>query len=85
MSEQYKHIMKIRKEKYWLDDSDRRGEENPLLEDLQESIEKLSKDVYGKVSHFIVELIQNAEDNSYIHKNPSLSFTLVKEIGRAHV
>jgi len=71
--------MKIRKEKYWLDDSDRRGEENPLLEDLQESIEKLSKDVYGKVSHFIVELIQNAEDNSYIHKNPSLSFTLVKD------
>ncbi len=79
MSKQYEHIQQIRKEKYWLDDSSRRGEQNPLLKDLQQSINKLSRDLYRKDSHFLLELIQNAEDNNYECDNPDLSFTLVKE------
>ena len=79
MSKQFEHIQQIRKEKYWLDDSSRRGEQNPLLKDLQQSINKLSRDLYRKDSHFLLELIQNAEDNNYECDNPDLSFTLVKE------
>lgn len=79
MSKQYEHIQQIRKEKYWLDDSSRRGEQNPLLKDLQQSINKLSRDLYRKDSHFLLELIQNAEDNDYECDNPDLSFTLIKE------
>jgi len=78
VSKQYEHISRIRKEKYWLDESNRRGEQNPLLKDLQQSIDKLSRDLYRKDSHFLLELIQNAEDNDYICDNPTLSFTLVK-------
>lgn len=78
MSKQYEHIRSIRNEKYWLDDSTRRGEQNPLLKDLQQSINKLSRDLYRKDSHFLLELIQNAEDNDYDCENPYLSFTLVK-------
>jgi hypothetical protein len=79
VSKQYEHIQQIRKEKYWLDDSSRRGEQNPLLKDLQQSINKLSRDLYRKDSHFLLELIQNAEDNDYECDNPTLSFTLIKE------
>lgn len=78
MNKQYEHIRRIRNEKYWLDDSSRRGEQNPLLKDLQQSINKLSRDLYRKDSHFLLELIQNAEDNDYDCDNPNLSFTLVK-------
>lgn len=78
MSKQYEHIRRIRNDKYWLDDSSRRGEQNPLLKDLQQSINKLSRDLYRKDSHFLLELIQNAEDNDYDCNNPDLSFTLVK-------
>lgn len=78
MSKQYEHIKQIRKEKYWLDDSRHKGNQNPLLKDLQQSINKLSRDLYRKDSHFLLELIQNAEDNDYDCDNPSLSFNLVK-------
>lgn len=78
MSMQYEHIRRIRNEKYWLDDSSRRGEQNPLLKDLQQSINKLSRDLYRKDSHFLLELIQNAEDNDYECDNPTLNFNLVK-------
>ena len=78
MSKQYEHIRRIRNEKYWLDDSSRRGEQNPLLKDLQQSINKLSRDLYRKDSHFLLELIQNAEDNDYECDNPTLNFNLVK-------
>ncbi|MDY0151076.1 MAG: hypothetical protein RBS43_02245 [Candidatus Cloacimonas sp.] len=79
MNEQYEHIRRIRKDKYWLDDSDRNGEKNPLLPDLQQSINTLSRDLYNKDSHFILELIQNADDNKYENENPSLSFALVTQ------
>lgn len=40
------------------------------------SIEALATDLYNKDTHFIFELIQNAEDNYYGDIEPSLSFRL---------
>jgi len=40
------------------------------------SIQTLARDLYSKDTHFILELIQNAEDNSYNHGEPSLEFRL---------
>ena len=45
---------------------------------LYSSIKTLSEDLYNKDTHFIFELIQNAEDNAYTLSEPSLSFHLVK-------
>ncbi len=77
-SEQEKHIIQIRKEKYWLDEDGHLKGENPLASDLRDSIEHLAEGLYSKNAHFIFELIQNAEDNAYIETDPSLSFRLVK-------
>lgn len=38
---------------------------NPLAKDLQNSVDQLSKGLYSKHTHFVMELIQNAEDNEY--------------------
>lgn len=38
---------------------------NNLTELLTDAIEELSKNIYKKDSHFIMELIQNADDNEY--------------------
>jgi hypothetical protein len=46
---------------------------------LQNSIKKLAEDLYKKDSHFIFELIQNAEDNRYAEEvEPELKFILSK-------
>ena len=37
-------------------------------ERLGRSIDRLSKDLYSKDTHFVLELVQNADDNSY-HDN----------------
>ena len=42
-------------------------------ERLGRSLDRLSKDLYSKDTHFVLELIQNADDNSY-HEN-LLSYT----------
>ncbi|MBU1060550.1 MAG: hypothetical protein KJ804_19785 [Proteobacteria bacterium] len=42
------------------------------------SIKTLADDLYAKDTHFIFELIQNAEDNTYITEKPSLRFILTK-------
>ena len=34
-------------------------------ERLGRSIDRLSKDLYSKDTHFVLELVQNADDNSY--------------------
>lgn len=63
------HITQIRNE---FEMSDR------ARESLYSSIKTLSVDLYNKDTHFIFELIQNAEDNIYTTLEPSLSFNLVK-------
>lgn len=49
---------------------------NPLAGDLQKSVQLLSKELYEKDIHFILELIQNAEDNEY-QELPDLKFLLL--------
>ncbi|MDO9576172.1 MAG: hypothetical protein Q7J55_06565, partial [bacterium] len=49
-----------------------------VKDSLNNSIEALARDLYSKDTHFIFELIQNAEDNAYEIEEPSLSFLLVK-------
>ena len=48
--------------------------------DLHRAIDRLSKDIYSKDVHFILELIQNAEDNPYSSgKDPQLIFTILDQ------
>ena len=49
-----------------------------VKDSLNNSIQALAKDLYSKDTHFIFELIQNAEDNTYHAVEPSLSFRLVE-------
>lgn len=49
-----------------------------VRDSLRSSIESLAQDLYSKDTHFIFELIQNAEDNTYTVQEPTLSFRLVK-------
>jgi hypothetical protein len=43
---------------------------------LHRSLEQLSKDLYSKETHFVLELIQNADDNDYTNEKPYLKFIL---------
>ncbi|XP_058188028.1 uncharacterized protein LOC131304709 [Rhododendron vialii] len=55
------HIEEIRSGKFSI------GEKslNPLTQDLHNAVTSLSKELYTKYVHFLMELIQNAEDNEY--------------------
>ncbi|KAH9328841.1 hypothetical protein KI387_000949, partial [Taxus chinensis] len=54
------HIEQIRLRKFLIG-----GEKNPLSRDLYHAVKHLSSELYTKDIHFIMELIQNAEDNEY--------------------
>ncbi|CAF1258977.1 unnamed protein product [Adineta steineri] len=63
----YEHIKKIR-EGFGVDSSlDAAGQSivNNLKGVLERSLEKLSNDLYSEQGHFVLELIQNADDNHY--------------------
>ena len=49
-----------------------------VKDSLINSIQALARDLYSKDTHFIFELLQNAEDNTYEAVEPSLSFRLEK-------
>ena len=74
-------IERIRTEDYLLDieeesDRVRRGAKS-LHKKLNSALDLLSKDLYSKKSHFILELIQNADDNEYARGVvPQLTFNL---------
>eukprot|EP01018_Ginkgo_biloba_P010003 Gb_15824 [translate_table: standard] len=52
---------------------------NPLTEDLHRAVKHLSAELYTKDVHFLMELIQNAEDNEYPPGvKPSLEFVFTK-------
>lgn len=74
-------IERIRTEDYLLDieeesDRVRRGAKS-LHKKLNSALDLLSKDLYSKKSHFILELIQNADDNEYLKGTvPQLTFKL---------
>ena len=71
-SEQFLHIQQIRNEWQRVSESDR-GRDS-----LNNALELLADGLYSRDPHFIFELIQNAEDNSYDEPAPSLSFWLTK-------
>ncbi|KAL5717413.1 hypothetical protein ACHQM5_010418 [Ranunculus cassubicifolius] len=67
---QEQHIETIRKTKFSIG-----GQQNPLTEDLHQSVKNLSAELYAKDVHFLMEIIQNAEDNEYAQGvDPSLEF-----------
>lgn len=74
------HIARIREEKFALSADGSLVRQNPLSEDLQRAIAHLSEGLYSKETHFILELIQNAEDNHYAEQvKPDLTFLLLSQ------
>ncbi|XP_059304280.1 uncharacterized protein LOC132056206 [Lycium ferocissimum] len=69
------HIEEIRRSKFSIG-----GETNPLTEDLHQAVKNLSAELYAKDVHFLMELIQNAEDNEYDKGvDPSLEFVITSK------
>ncbi|WVZ51426.1 hypothetical protein U9M48_002574 [Paspalum notatum var. saurae] len=67
------HVEMIRRERYFIG----RGEQNPLAEDMHQAVIYLSQELYSKDIHFLMELVQNAEDNEYPPGvSPSLEFLI---------
>lgn len=74
------HIAQIRREKFHLDDKGQLIAGNPLAEDLHHAVDHLSEGLYSKDVHFVLELIQNAEDNQYAPGvRPEITFQLLAE------
>ena len=73
-------IERFRSGKYGLDKKEtwKKGDHR-LLKDLTNAVENLSKGLYEKDVHFLLELIQNAEDNSYGDASPELNFVLLDD------
>ncbi|KAI8017383.1 Protein NO VEIN [Camellia lanceoleosa] len=66
------HIEEIRKKKFKI-----REEPDPKNEDLHHAVNYLSAELYAKDVHFLMVLIQNAEDNEYGEGvQPSLEFVI---------
>ncbi|CAN4085486.1 unnamed protein product [Withania somnifera] len=69
------HIEEIRRNKFSIG-----GETNPLTEDLHQAVKNLSAELYAKDVHFLMELIQNAEDNEYEKGvGPSVEFVITSK------
>ncbi|KAJ4901471.1 DNA binding [Raphanus sativus] len=69
------HIDRIRRTKFSIG-----GDENPLTEDLHQAVKNLSAELYAKDVHFLMELIQNAEDNEYPEGvDPCLEFVITSD------
>uniref|UniRef100_A0A0E0J2C0 Sacsin/Nov domain-containing protein n=1 Tax=Oryza nivara TaxID=4536 RepID=A0A0E0J2C0_ORYNI len=70
------HVERIRRERFFIG----RGERNPLAEDMHQAVNYLSQEIYSKDVHFLMELIQNAEDNDYPSGvAPSLEFLITSK------
>ncbi|KAI3906203.1 hypothetical protein MKW92_001613 [Papaver armeniacum] len=67
------HIEEIRKGKFSMGAK----EPNLLTEDLHQAVKNLAAELYAKDVHFLMEIIQNAEDNEYSDGvKPSLEFVM---------
>ena len=69
-SEQFEHIEEIRNDFHQANER--------IRDSLNNTIKQLADGLYSRNPHFIFELIQNAEDNTYNNALPSLSFRLTK-------
>ncbi|CAK7327505.1 unnamed protein product [Dovyalis caffra] len=66
------HIGQIRKTTFSIG-----GENNPLAPMLDQAVKYFAAELYAKDFHFLMELIQNAEDNEYLEGvDPSLEFVI---------
>lgn len=73
-------IEKFRLEHYGIDTSGKqRPEFKSISKQLKNAIALLSKGLYEKEIHFVLELIQNAEDNEYRNSAPELEFQLLDQ------
>ncbi|XP_058103017.1 uncharacterized protein LOC131246682 [Magnolia sinica] len=69
------HIEYIRRETFSIG-----GKPNPLAGALHQAVNYLSAELYTKDIHFLMELIQNAEDNEYLEGvDPSLEFVITSK------
>ncbi|CAL5366615.1 unnamed protein product [Camellia sinensis] len=69
------HIEDIRKHKFSIGEEEQPP--NPLTKDLHHAVTNLSAELYTKDLHFLMELIQNAEDNEYLPGvEPTLEFVV---------
>jgi hypothetical protein len=59
------HIEEVRRERFWLDDTTRQPSQNPLLGMLRRALNQLATGIFEHAHHYIFELIQNSDDNSY--------------------
>ncbi|CAN6347668.1 unnamed protein product [Urochloa humidicola] len=76
MAEARAHVERIRRERFFIG----REERNPLAEDIHQAVTYLSEELYSKDVHFLMELIQNAEDNEYpLEVSPELEFVITKK------
>ena len=69
-NEQFEHIEEIRNDFHQANER--------IRDSLNNTIKQLADGLYSRNPHFIFELIQNAEDNTYNNALPSLSFRLTK-------
>ncbi|KAL6570308.1 hypothetical protein OROMI_014822 [Orobanche minor] len=70
------HVEEIRRIKFSIGAK----EPNPLTEDLHQAVKNLSAELYAKDVHFLMEIIQNAEDNEYEEGvAPSLQFVITSK------
>jgi hypothetical protein len=73
-------VMDIRKSVFGLD-GDVSGSKNPLEEVVNRALKRISGELYSKRVHFVLELIQNADDNEYSpNVIPSLQVQLTKDL-----
>ncbi len=74
------HIAQIRQEKFWLDDPNRQPSLNPLLGMLRRSLNEIATGIFEHAHHYIFELTQNADDNSYpANAEHFLKFVLLQD------
>jgi hypothetical protein len=64
-AEAKQHILEIRKDRFWLDDATREPSQNPLLGMLRRALNQLATGIFEHAHHYVFELTQNADDNSY--------------------
>ncbi|ONK58565.1 uncharacterized protein A4U43_C09F14380 [Asparagus officinalis] len=76
MEKAREHIESIRRDRFFIG----REQKNPLAEDMHQAVNYLSEELYAKDVHFLMELIQNAEDNEYpAGTPPSLEFLITSK------
>ncbi|GAX75620.1 hypothetical protein CEUSTIGMA_g3064.t1 [Chlamydomonas eustigma] len=80
-------VQKIRREEFGLGDEESLGAAGKKLREVQNArmgraLQRLSQELYSKDSHFVLELIQNADDNSY---GPGVTPTLHFEVSDSDI